>query len=386
MAHKADVTALAEKFVSIPTENPPGDYEHFVSVLAGAFRDAGLETHILRGRNDKPNVVGLWRGTTGVETLLLSGHMDVVPAGDLSLWRRPPFAGEVADGCLWGRGSADMKGALACMVTAVKGLQEAGFVPSQNIMLAGTVDDETAGSMGMNYLLAKGLSESGLPRPTFHVLGEATGLNLMVAFKGRIWIRITVQGKSAHGGSPQEGINAIDKAFDLVACMRAIASGDHPMVGRDTCNLGTVHGGTAINVVPAECALEYDIRMGAPRSPDGYLARVQSLLAEVAVSSGIKVSKLEVLEKREPVESPLHDPRVEALETVIVERTGRAAARLGTLSAGDLYYSLRAGIPGVWFGPGDPSVIHKTNEFVEIGQLETATLIYRGFMERVCAE
>lgn len=390
-----EIIRLAQTLIRVPTENPPGNYETFRSVLSEAMEDAGLEVHVICGQEDKPNVVGIWRGNPGseagedVRTLLLSGHMDVVGAGRTADWKYPPYQADIAEGKLWGRGSADMKAAIACMVYAAKLLRQKGWQPAHNLMIAGTVDDEIAGKMGMKYLLDKGLEDSGLPRPTFHVLGEATDLNLMVAFKGRTWLRVGVQGKAAHGGAPHEGVNAVDKALDFALKMRGLVSDSvekpHPMLGPDTCNLGTICGGTRVNVVPDLCVLEYDIRMGPPRNAQAYIQEVRRVLDETSRAGGFEVSRFEVFEERDPVETPPGDPHVAVLSDIISRVTGRTPLRLGTLSAGDLYYSLKQGIPGVWFGPGDPGVLHKVNECVPIEHLRMATEVYALLAVALCS-
>lgn len=381
----AELIDITRRLISIPTDNPPGEYEVISGVLLELMQESGLEVQVLKGRPDKPNVVGLWRGTVGRSTLMLSGHTDVVAAGDHSLWSYPPYEGCVADGYIWGRGSVDMKGALAAHLSAVRALKRSGFVPKQNVILAATVDDEIAGKMGMNYLLEEGLLKAGLPIPTFHVLGEATGLQLMTVFKGRVWVRIKVAGKAAHGGAPSEGINAIQKMMDLARDIMNLPSGRHELVGCDTCNLGLMRGGSRVNVVPDECEAMFDIRMGPPLTAGYYVDRLNAALEERrACDPELKVVDVDIFERRDPVESPGDSPGLTLLEDVIEEVAGTRPHRLGTLSAGDQYYSLKAGIPGAWFGPGDPSLLHQTDERLEIAQLFESALVYAGFAQRFC--
>lgn len=384
-----DVIELGRRLIRTPTENPPGNYEELSPVIYSTMKEAGLEAHILKGDENKPNVVGIWYGSSSKgETLLLSGHMDVVESGDPKEWLYPPYAGEVKEDHLWGRGAADMKGAIACMICAVKLLRDRGWKPKFNLMIATTVDDEIAGKMGMKFLIEEGFSRAGLPRPSFHILGEATNLNLMVSFKGRTWIRIEVAGKSAHGGAPKEGINAIEKAIDIAISMRDLVKeselNPHPMLGPDTCNLGTIRGGTRVNVVPANCLMEYDIRMGPPNSAKMYINKVRDLLSRLSEERGIKISLFEVFEERDPVEVSPENEKVKTLSEIISKVTGRAPLLKGTLSAGDLYYTLKAGIPGVWFGPGEPSIIHKVNERVPLEHLRLATEVYMNIALTLC--
>lgn len=384
-----EVIELGRALIRVPTENPPGNYEEFYPIIRDAMKDVGLEVHVLRRQEDKPNVVGIWPGnSSGDKTILLSGHMDVVGSGSPEDWKYPPYAGEVREGYLWGRGSADMKGAIACMIAAVKFLKERGWKPRYNLMIATTVDDEIAGKMGMRFLIDEGLRREGLPLPSFHILGEATDLNLMTTFKGRIWVRIGISGRAAHGGAPQEGINAIEKAIEVALAMRGLVAesqhNPHPMLGPDTCNLGTIRGGSRVNVVPDFCVMEYDVRMGPPSNARIYISKIEELLDKLSKDRSIKMSLFEVFEERDPVETPLDHPILEVLKEIIQKVTGREPTLMGTLSAGDLYYSLKKGIPGVWFGPGDPKIIHKVNERVPLEHLKLATEVYMNIIVALC--
>ncbi|MCS7234064.1 MAG: M20 family metallopeptidase, partial [Synergistetes bacterium] len=376
-----EIIELGRRLIQIPTENPPGNYEELCYVIQRSMEEFGLESYIIRGQKDKPNVVGIWRGYLNEnKVLLLSGHMDVVEGGKPNDWKYLPFSGEVADGALWGRGSADMKGAIACMIYALKFLKGIGWRPKHDLMIATTVDDEIAGKMGMKYLLDEGLEKVGLPSPTFHILGEATNLDLMTAFKGRIWVRIGVSGKAAHGGAPQEGVNAIEKAIEIALEMRHLTSesnlNPHPLLGPDTINLGTMRGGSRVNVVPENCIMEYDIRMGPPKNAKLYIDWVRKILERTSREKDVNISLFEVFEERDPVETPIDHPEIKRLVELIYKITGRTPLLRGTLSAGDLYYSLKRNIPGVWFGPGDPKIIHKVNEHVPIEHLKLATEVY----------
>lgn len=383
---EASLVRSAQKLIGIPSENPPGDYGAISSAIKEQMDAAGLETFVLEGRPGKKNVVGVARSRqpSGF-TLLLSGHTDVVPAGDRAAWKHDPYAGVVEDRILWGRGSADMKAAIAAQIEAAKAVLAMDPPLKATLMLAATVDDEIAGPMGMKYLLEAGLASAGLPRPSFHVLGEATRLDLMTAFKGRIWAKVKVKGKAAHGGAPYEGVSAIENMIRYISRVKELPYSAHRLTGPDTINVGTISGGTKVNVVADFCEATFDLRMGPPQKADDWVDRLRRAADEMrAEDPAFVMEELEVFEKRQPVEADMAVPELAALEQIIEEVRGTRPRHRGTLSAGDLYYSLTMGIPGTWFGPGDPGVLHKNDEHVSIDELVTAAKVYALTIWRLC--
>jgi len=369
---------LVRRMVQIPSINPPGDYQRIASLLEGEMEGAGLRTVILAGQPGKTNVFGLLPGGPDArKTLLLSGHMDVVGPGDASGWRFDPFSATLADGAIWGRGTVDMKGAVAAQSFALKALRQAG--PERlpiNVMLGATVDDETGGPMGCRYVIEQGLDSVRWPRPTLHVLGEANSLNITGAFKGRIWLSVTLQGKSAHGGAPETGVNAVEKMFDLYRQLRELGTRRHPVLGPDTLNLGTISGGARVNVVPDECTADFDYRTGGLTAEEAE-RRIRAVIGRLeSLDRAFVVKELRVYEKRDSIGIEPDAPEIRVIGEAVSKATKRAPRFLGSLSAGDAYYTLKQGIPAVWVGPGDPSLLHAPNEHILIEDLLAAVKVY----------
>jgi acetylornithine deacetylase/succinyl-diaminopimelate desuccinylase family protein len=368
---------LARRLVQIPTVNPPGDYAEISQVLRGEIERAGLEVVVMEGQPGKPNVFGLLRASRpAARTILLSGHMDVVGPGDLSAWRHPPFAASIADGAMWGRGTVDMKGALAAQLAAIRAVKAVYGALPVNVMFGATVDDEIAGDMGHRYVLDWGLEAAGWPRPDFHVLGEASGLQIISAFKGRVWVKLAVRGKSAHGGSPHEGVNAIEKLMEFVARLKARPRPAHPLLGEDTLNVGTIRGGTRVNAVADHCEVQLDLRFGGSTGSDAVAALRRAINEFQRDDATFVPAGLEVLEQRDAASVDAGKPEIAMVRRAIARVTGREPALGGALSAGDAYYSLKAGIPGVWVGPGDVRMLHAPNEHLPLGELLLAGRVY----------
>ncbi len=373
---KQELIDLTRCLVAFKSENPPADYAAIAQFLYHEYQMAGFDVQIVAGQQDKPNVCARWKGSgESTEILLLSGHMDVVPPGEG--WPHDPYAATVIDDCLSGRGTADMKGALAAQLLAVKALLKAGVRPKGDLYLFATVDDETAGTMGLRYIVREGLERLGWPKPTFHILGEASSLNLCVAFKGRMWVRITLQGRSAHGGNPQAGISAIEKMMFLLPEFLRIERMTHPLMGTDTINIGTIQGGEKTNIVPDTCTVTIDYRYVAPQTSADIEAKLRQAIAQIAARDPeVKLKEFTVFERREPKELPQDNKYFQSLKSITEEVIGRPVNFGGVLSAGDTYWTISAGIPAVFYGPGDLKVVHTNKERVPLDELDAVARIF----------
>ncbi|MFQ5859143.1 MAG: M20 family metallopeptidase [Anaerolineae bacterium] len=371
------VIDLARALIRIPSENPPADYGPISAFIRETLSRTRAEVVIMEGEPGKTNVAALLRGEDpDGTTLLLNGHMDVVPAGDRSLWEVDPYTAEERDGEIWGRGTMDMKGSLAAQIQAFVAIANSKERLRGNLIFAATCDDETAGKMGMGYVFPTGLEAYGWPRPTFHLLGEANQLNITTAFKGRIWVEVEAIGKAAHGGAPDGGVNAIERVVTAGHALRELMSGQHRLVGQDTFNFGTIRGGEQVNVVPDLCTARFDLRFGPHRTTDDIEAGIRKAVAAAAEDATLR---FKILERREPLEVAPEAPAIALLHECIAAVTGRRPEIQGTLSAGDLYYTALQGVPGVWVGPGDPALFHVINERVDKEELVQAARIYARF-------
>ena len=377
----------AQRLIRSKSINPPADYSEISQIALEEQRKIGLDVAFFEGHPGKINVFGLLRGSDSKgEVLCLSGHMDVVPPGDERTWKHPPFAAQIHDNKVWGRGAADMKCALAAQLYALDAVKRASVPLRGTVMIGNTVDDETAGVWGMKYMIEGGLATKGWPLPTFHLLGEANHLNITVSFKGRLWFRITTLGKSAHGGSPESGINAIDNMIKLTEKFKGISKTKHPLMGEDTLNLGVLKGGLKVNMVPAECEAHFDFRMCSPADTECSLRRFKDAIKQLETEApDLNVGDFEIYERRDPVEADFNHPAVKTMKSCIRDVTGKDPTLGAALSAGDQYHTLKAGIPGIWTGPGDINILHQMDEYIDLDEVVQAAKIYALFIQRVCA-
>jgi acetylornithine deacetylase len=180
-----------------------------------AFSDDGLPL------GDRPVVVARWRGTDPkARSLILNGHMDVVPTGDESAWTGGPWSGDVRDDRLWGRGSCDMKGGLAAGVTAVAALKQAGIQPKGDVIIESVIGEESGGVGTLATLLRGYRADAAL-------ILEPTRMALCPIGAGALSFRIHVRGRAAHGAMRLEGISAVEKFYGLMEAVRHLETDRH---------------------------------------------------------------------------------------------------------------------------------------------------------------
>ncbi|MBW2529258.1 MAG: M20/M25/M40 family metallo-hydrolase [Deltaproteobacteria bacterium] len=199
---------LCQQLLQIDTSNPPGEERQAAELCADELASAGLEPVVLDSAPGRSNVVARVRGTGELPPLLLSGHLDVVPA-EAADWSHPPFAGEIADGFLWGRGAIDMKNMVAMGVALLCRLSRQGVPLRRDVIFAAVADEETGSERGSRWLCDE---HPDLVRAEF-AIGEVGGFNLFlgsrrfitvgVAEKGFCWVRARVRSEPGHGSMPR---------------------------------------------------------------------------------------------------------------------------------------------------------------------------------------
>jgi acetylornithine deacetylase len=220
------------------------------AILEAAFYEFN-RGHQYAGRS---NVVGRFRGAGGGRSLILNGHVDVMPAGDPAQWSAPPFGAVVRDGQLIGRGSCDMKGGLAAGILALEAVRQAG-IPLRGDVIVESVVDEEGGGNGTMACIARGYRADGA------VVCEPTALTIHHAHMGWLFFEVATTGKALHSAQLWLGVNAISKAIKLIGALdelqtRWLMTRRMPGLPGPTINVGEIAGGIAGSVVPDHCAFK----------------------------------------------------------------------------------------------------------------------------------
>lgn len=314
--------------------------------------------------------------------ICFSGHSDVVPV-EGQPWSQDPFVLTARDGRLYGRGSADMKGYLACVLALVPEFIEATRHPDAAPVHIAVSYDEEIGCVGVRGLLDE-LSRDAV-RPSGCIVGEPTLMKVATAHKGKSAWRCAVHGQAAHSSQPDLGVNAIEIAAELVTFLRQQGKGWQQETGDarydppwSTVQVGTIKGGTAVNVVPDHCEFDFEIR-ALPGSPHQQLPQTlqqwasQELLPDMRrVSPDTDIHLLQQVEYPGLQDDQSMDALKQQCASALPQHDFESVA-FGT-EAG-LFQ--QAGIPTVICGPGSITQAHKADEYIELSQLELCLTFLR---------
>jgi acetylornithine deacetylase len=317
--------------------------------------------------------------------VMLSGHTDVVPV-DGQRWASDPFVLERIDDKVFGRGSADMKGFIACVLERVPEMVAASLTTPIHIALS---YDEEVGCIGVRRLLD--LMEKMPVVPSMAIIGEPTNMEIVVAHKGKRGIRVNVRGASAHSAYPTEGVNAIEVVAQLIAHISEVQQDierNGPFdpgyrVPHTTLHVGTVRGGTALNIVPNECSFDFEIRHLPEHEIDPLIDTVQRYARDnLELTMRLKnpdcgIDFTELFGYPALFTAP--DAPVVAFVRSLLE-CDRAVEKISFGSEAGLF-SRRIGIPAVVCGPGSILQAHRPDEYVSIEQLETCRTMLRRLVE-----
>jgi succinyl-diaminopimelate desuccinylase len=377
------LTELARALVAIDTSNPPGNEAAAEDVLREALAPwqpvwervepapgrlsliARLPPRPAGAGPDQPAAAGRR------PTLIVNGHTDVVPVV-ASRWAQGPFDPMVVDDRLYGRGSADMKGGIAAAICALSTLESAGYDPECDIVFQFVADEERGGSLGTRVLM-----ESGLLQGDACLVPEPTGLAVSVAERGLLQGEIIIKGRPGHGSRPREGVSAVEHAAQVVLALHAADFGDpeHPLLGAPTANIGTVRGGSAVNIVAEEARVGFDRRLLPGMSLDEAIGGLRRRL-KAAGLEGIEY-EIEVFDYGEGSEMSPDHPFAELVRQSILSVTGTTPATIGmTFTTDARFVRNQARIPAVVCGPGNIAQAHGIDEWVSISQLVDATAAY----------
>jgi acetylornithine deacetylase/succinyl-diaminopimelate desuccinylase family protein len=366
------VVDLTRRLVAVDTQNPPGNEAAAAEVARDALSAFGATFQTVEpapGRVSLVATVGAGDGRR--PTLLVNGHLDVVPV-DPTAWAHDPFGGDVEGGRVYGRGTADMKGGIACAVEALATLRRAGREPAGDVVFHLVADEEVGGGLGTAVLL-----DAGLLRGDACLDPEPTALGICVAERGVLWATLTVDGVPAHGSRPQDGLSAVEKAARIVLALHGADFGDphHPLLGSPTCNVGRIAGGTAANVVAERCRLGIDRRVLPGVTEADAVASLRrridalqdpEIRYEIEVDTFCEASALDA-----------DHELVTRLQRAFTTVTGRAAPVIGLSGSTDArFVRNQAGIPAVVCGPGQLEQAHTVDEWVAIDRLVDATAVY----------
>jgi succinyl-diaminopimelate desuccinylase len=378
----AAVVALTQELVRMRTVNAAGaDRVEAPAAerVAALFSSYGWPYDVVEVAPGRPSVIATVDGGGGAgPTLMFEGHTDVVTEGDPASWSVDPYAAEIRDGRLWGRGSADMKSGVAAMIHGVRALELAGPFPGR--VVVGVLCDEEGMMLG-----AKAFAASPLAAEVDAVIVcEPEGYEVCTSARGGIRVRLELTGVMAHGAMPQEARNPVRAGAAVVAALADVqdwavaAYGTHPHAGAVTVTPTVLHGGDPdqLNVIPAHALVGVDVRTIPGTDHAALIAKVSAAAREAAAADGVTVTAT-VVDDRPAIEIPEDHPVVAAVVAGHREIHGSAppiGAVPGTTDGTIL--TRDAGLPTVVYGPGGKWIAHQKDEYVEVHEIAEYAHVY----------
>ncbi len=366
MSDLPDPVELTRRLLAFDTVNPPGSEGPCAAYLGGLLEQAGFAVRTVDLDRGRPNLIATLSGTDDGPPLCLSGHLDTVPLGNAP-WRFDPFAGGREGDRLYGRGASDMKGGIAAMTVAA--IRLAGLSEGRpNLSLVFTAGEEH-GCQGAAVLAG---IDGGLGPAGALVVGEPTGNYPMLGHKGALWLDAHASGVSAHGSMPDQGDNAIYKAARAALLLEGFDFGvpPHPILGPPTLNLGTISGGTTVNMVPDRASLGIDVRTIPGVTTDEIQDRLrESLGPDLEWGRAVGADSVWT----EPGDPWVRD-LFETMAPLLGERPEPRGVTYFTDAA--ILSPALGRPPTVILGPGEPSQAHKTDEYCLVSRIEAAAEAY----------
>jgi succinyl-diaminopimelate desuccinylase len=365
---------LTCKLLSFNTINPPGLERECAEYLGELLEAKGFKVSYYEFAEKRRNLIAQLDGRGEKAPIIFTGHIDTVPLGEAE-WRVDPFGGEIVGDKIYGRGSSDMKGGLAAMVTAALCLTDESSI-NAGLILVLTADEET-GCKGAAYLA--GL-DNVLGKAGALVVAEPTSNMPFIGHKGALGLQAVATGITAHGSMPQEGVNAIYKAAEAVIKLREynFEIPSHPFLGSPTLNVGTISGGLNLNSVPDRAVVGIDIRTIPGQDNQKTFESLQTYLG--------KDVELRLLLSANSVTTDLQNEWVQdvfnIMEPLLKERPVPQGATYFT-DASAMTPAL-GNPPTIILGPGEQTMAHKTDEYCHVSKIETATEAYLQIARKWC--
>ena len=381
------VISLCQKLIQ--QKSYSGEESGVVGVLSENMKQMGFDEVTV----DKyGNIIGCIKGNRPGKKVLFDGHIDTVPVTEEAEWLYPPFAAEIHDGKIYGRGTSDMKGAVAAMTCAASNYaKDTGKDFAGEIYVAGVVHEEC-----FEGVAAREISKN--VRPDYVVIGEASQLNLKIGQRGRAEIVIETFGKPCHSANPEKGINAVYKMAKVIGAIRTLVPTHHPVLGDGILELTDIKSAPypGASVVPEYCRATYDRRLLVGEKKESVLEPINGLLEKLMAEDPELKVKASYAVGRERCHTgneiegerffpgwlyDKDDDFVQAVYTKLTEKGFTPEITQYNFCTNGSHYAGEAKIKTFGLGPSRENLAHTLNEYVEIEQLTKVTECYYGVME-----
>ncbi len=355
---------LLKKLINAPSTQKTGEI-NAANALADYFKSHNITCQTDIWDNSRANCTARVTSTGEKNALLFAAHLDVVPPGDEE-WQFPPFKADERNGKILGRGATDMKAGIAATAAAiVETLNEQPHLKG-DIIFTATAGEETD-SCGIKRFIKDHAGE--LPPLAGIIIPEPTNFQIVTAHRGILWLKITTKGKTAHGSTPDLGINAITHMTCLLNYLEnfKLQHAPHRRLGECSMSINQIKGGNATNVIPDNCSISIDIRTLPDQPHRQIIDQFEDILSKLKQQDEKFEAKIEIERSVPAMESDDNSP--------FIKRFCKITGVKNTNAVGyttDASFLKELNVPIAIFGPGDAKICHKPNEYIEIADIEKA--------------
>ncbi|MDD5560900.1 MAG: M20 family metallopeptidase [Candidatus Omnitrophica bacterium] len=369
MVNKKRLTKTIQKLISLDSQNPPGNEEKIAGFVSSYLKTLGLKTKTYAFSDKRVNVVAVLKGSKSNRSLLLTPHLDTVPAG--KNWKLDPFNAKIIGDKIYGLGATDCKGNLASGMEAISSIVEDGIKLDYDLVFAATADEESGSSLGLIPLLERGILKADAA-----VVLDADEFEIIITQKGLVHLKVYIKGRKAHGAYPWLGINAIDIAARIIVDLKEqrIDYKKNKYLRPPTINVGTISGGDKVNVVSDWCEFELDFRFLPGESQKEILSSLRKIISKYTRNFKIEVQWIQA-----PYNIESGHPLVKGLVSAM--RDLKISPHISGLEGATVitFFKLK-NIPAVATGFGTQKCAHIADEYACLSSLYKGAQVLVSFL------
>jgi acetylornithine deacetylase/succinyl-diaminopimelate desuccinylase len=384
----SDVVELTKSLIRIPSYSGLQNQETQTACFINRFFEfTGVESEVIDIIDGRSNVMARLPGDGGGRNLLLTGHLDTVPAYGME----NAFSPKIKNDKLFGRGAVDMKGPVAAMMCAMKAIKSMELSLSGDVVFAGVIDEEER-SAGTIHLI------KNMPDVDAVIVGEPTDFKLCKSHRGVEWLEFHIEGKTVHGGNQSEGLNAVTMAAKFIRRLEEvmpafIEKSNHPLMGRGSWNIGTINGGTQPSTVAGDCRITLDRRWLPCESHGEIMAQLKETLDSFAKQAPGYKFHMKIMDSSQSEPGYTHDAMETGHDEEIVKITEKCIKTMRRREPEISYFPAwtDGGLirnyghkPTIIFAPGNLKTAHSSEEHIEIDSLKEAVLMYAWIIYQFC--
>ena len=379
-AHSDEIVAFMQKLIR--TRSVTGDESEMGRLMAQECEKDGLDVEIVEPAENRTSVIARYKGSTGKPRVMVYSHMDTVPAGDPESWTYPAFSATIADGILWGRGTADNKVATCATTMAFRAIRSLGIGLKGDIIFTHVADEENGGKFGFRNILDSGYAE-GVDYLFYGHGGRKEQIG--IAANGSASVVITVKGRAAHTRSLEDGINAVEKAAELIVWLKKLGDEvnkrEYPLPGTDTImksrfSVNKCDGYVSTNTVPDKCEIIIDRRTTPGESVEDAETEIRRVIELMAAEDPDLQAEVSFNTRMDVSVSPADSELVKSFQRAAEKIVGVKPVPVGGSHSSDHgYFVTKHGKPVASYGTGGAGT-HMANEHIAVEDIILTTKVY----------